>query len=147
MVYGTVEKITSYPAKGEEGKILTEGRFIENLGLEGDFHARGGDRQVSLLLAESRERITDEKNTGGLCLSRFSENIAIRGLAALAPGVRLSAGGAVLEITGETKHCHEECKLYEGGKSCPLAGLNLFARVLKGGCIRVGDRINLASSK
>ena len=137
-MYGTIEKITAYPAKGEMGESLMEGRFIEDLGLEGDFHARGGERQISLRCAEL--------SAEGLCLARFAENISIRGLTAsdLRPGVRLSCEEAVLEITGETKHCHEECQLFESGKSCPLAGLNLFARVAKSGFIRVGERVCLS---
>ena len=139
---GIIERIRAYPEKGAAGTELPEGRLIENLGLEGDFHAKGGERQISLLLIESREQIADSKERG-LCFSRFSENIAIRGLGitALTPGKRLSAGEAVLEITGETKHCHEECTLYEAGKHCPLAGQSLFARVVKSGIVRVGDRI------
>ena len=141
-MYGTVERIMVYPAKGEAGRELDEGRFVENLGLEGDFHAKGGERQISLLFAESREQETASKERG-LCFSRFSENITIRGLSspALTPGTRLSAGEAVLEISGVTKHCHEECALYEAGKRCSFAGLNLFAKVLKSGVIRVGERI------
>jgi hypothetical protein len=152
---GIIESIKAYPAKGGPARELTEARLIDNRGLEGDFHATGGERQVSLLFAEIREKISAEKERGGnffvvtgpagtgggLCFSRFRENITVRGMSpnALRPGLRLAAGEAVLEITGETKHCHEECSLYEAGKLCPLAGKSLFAKVLKGGVIRVGD--------
>ena len=141
---GTVERIRVFPAKGETGKDLAEGRFVENSGLEGDFHAVGGERQISLLLAESREQITDAKETG-LCFNRFNENITIRGFSSpvLKPGLHLSSGDVILEISGEMKHCHEECKLFEKGKRCSFAGQNLFARVIKSGLIRVGDRIGL----
>ena len=146
---GTIETIRTYPAKGEAGRELTEARLVENMGLEGDFHAKGGDRQISLVSAETRELITRQMENGqgmqGLCFSRFRENISVRGLTV--PGLtvpRLTVGDAVLEITGETKHCHEECSLYEAGKSCPLAGRNLFARVLKGGVIRTGDKVEFA---
>ena len=145
---GIIERIKVYPVKGEAGKELAEARLIENLGLEGDRHAKGGERQISLLLSEYREQITNEKEAG-LCFTRFKENIRIRSLdpAAIQPGIRFAAGEAeqhvVLEITGETKHCHEECALYEAGKPCSLAGLNLFARVLKSGVIRIGDEVSL----
>ena len=155
-MYGTVERIRAYPKKGKIGKDLEEGRFIENSGLEGDFHADGGERQISLLLSGGREHIADPKprtegspladsEKKGLCFSRFSENITIKGLSspALKPGVRLSAGDVVLEITGETKHCHEECELYGAGKRCSFAGLNLFAKVTKSGFVRVGERVDL----
>lgn len=160
---GIIERITIYTAKGDAGKDVSEGRFIGNLGLEGDFHATGGERQISLLFLESRESAADMATAAdtkmgaeekGLCLSRFKANLAIRGLASgpargtrqkpaagLPPGARLLAGEAELEITGETKHCHEGCARYEAGNPCALAGLNLFARVAKGGVIRAGDRV------
>jgi cyclic pyranopterin phosphate synthase len=139
---GTIETIKVYSKKGDAGKELAEARLIENLGLEGDFHATGGERQVSLLCAESRDALVKQKEKG-LCFSRFKENLSIRGMARneLRSGVRLEATGAALEITGETKRCHTECSLYEEGKPCPIAGQSLFAIVLKGGVIRAGDGV------
>jgi len=140
---GTVVKIRAYPAKGEAGRELKEGKFIENLGLEGDFHAKGGDRQVSLFflgdIADTNPAVT------ALCFSRYSENITIMGVnaSAIKKGMILLSGDVALEITGETKRCHEECELFKAGETCTLAGLNLFARVVKGGIIRVGDSIRL----
>ena len=142
---GIIEGIKVYSAKGEAGKELTEARLIENAGLEGDFHATGGERQISLLFAES-SRPVRETNEKGLCTSRFKENITIRREApygGAAPGGRFAVGDALLEISGETKHCHEECALFQAGKRCSLAGLNLFAKVLKGGVIRVGDEVSV----
>ena len=142
---GVIERIRSYSAKGETGKELTEARLIENLGLEGDFHAKGGERQISLLFTENREELAELKDKG-LCFLRFRENITVKRGAAVedgAPietGMRIEAGEALLEITGETKHCYEECVLFRAGKPCPLAGKSLFAKVLKSGVIRVGGR-------
>ena len=140
---GKIEKIIAYPAKGTSGTELAEARLVENSGLEGDFHADGGDRQLSLLFAESREAAGLEGQ--GLCLKRFKENLSIRGLVSpdVKPGTRLSAGETLLEITGEIKHCHEECTLFKEGKRCPLSGLNLFARVVKGGFVHVGDSVQV----
>ena len=147
-----IETIRAYPEKGAAGRELSEAHFVANFGLEGDFHAVGGERQVSLFIAEIRDEIQSQKESGhedsgpeirGLCFSRFRENITIRGLDmdALAPGTRLEIGEAVLEITGETKRCHEECPLYETGKLCALAGRSLFAKVVKSGIVCVGDRV------
>ena len=142
-VIGIIVNIKTYSVKGDPGKELTEARLIENAGLEGDFHAIGGERQISLLFAES-SRPVRETNEKGLCTSRFKENITMRREApcdSVAPGVRFVVGDALLEVSGETKHCHEECALFRAGKRCSLAGLNLFAKVLKGGVIRVGDEV------
>ena len=143
-----ISRIRSYPEKGRAGLELYEAQLIENLGLLGDRHAQGGERQISLLLAENLEQSPYREKA--LCLARFRENITILGmvpalaadtLPALVPGTLLGAGEAILEITGETKRCHEECALYKSGERCSLAGLNLFAKVLKGGIIRVGEQI------
>ena len=138
---GTIEKINLYPAKGQAGRDLSEGRLIKDLGLEGDYHATGGERQLSLLFVESLTPSTNPQIEKGMCLSRFKENISVCGLESAITGTRLASGEAVLEITGEIKHCYEGCALHEEGKTCSLAALNLFAKVLKGGLIHPGDRI------
>lgn len=142
---GTIERIRAYAEKGAAGNDLSEGRLIANLGLEGDFHAKGGERQISLLFSESRAQMSGANE--GLCFRRFKENIAIRGIERIDPGTRLAAGDAVLEITGETKHCHAECSLFEAGKRCSLAGQSLFAKVMKSGIIRAGDKIDVAKAR
>ena len=139
---GIVEKIRIYTEKGAAGIELADAHLIENLGLEGDL-ARGGERQVSVLFAETRAQM-EELREKGLCLSRFKENITVgckEKCKELKPGDRLSAGEAVLEISGESKRCHGECALFEAGKPCSLAGMSLFAKVIKSGRIRNGDRI------
>ena len=139
-MYGIIERIRFYPAKGKNGIDLFEGHFIKHIGLEGDYHAKGGERQISLLFLGNRNKIIDSKNQG-LCVSRFRENVTIRGLEHAAHGMQLVIGEVVLEITGETKNCHEGCQLFDDGKSCPLAGLNIFAKVIESGFVRVGDRV------
>jgi len=146
---GIIEKIRIYPTKGEAGTELSEGRLIENLGLEGDFYAKGvcthkpGNRQVSFRLIGSAESVNAESEIG-LCTGRFKENLTIRCQTPFFAkgGMQLSIGEAILEISDETKQCHEECQLFLAGKRCSLAGMNLFAKVIKGGGIRVGDEIN-----
>jgi len=145
---GTIIEIKIYPEKGSSGLELTEGHLMENMGLEGDCHAKGGERQISLLFTGGRESIADSGliTEKGLCHDRFKENITIRSQALFSagridPGTRFAIGETVLEISGETKHCHGECELFTAGKSCPLAGQNLFARVEKGGVIRIGEEI------
>ena len=138
---GIIGRISIYPAKGEPGKNLREARLIEGRGLEGDFHA-DGEKQVSLLPAETREALAAWKESG-LCFSRFKENLTVRGIAPneLRPGTRLAAGDAIMEIAAGVKRCHAECPLHAAGKRCPLAGKSLFAKVLKSGIIRVGDTV------
>jgi len=145
---GIIEKIIVYHAKGTAGKDLAEGRLIENLGLEGDFHATGGEMQVSILLAETGENLPEQKEKG-LCFSRFKANIIISGLSwdSLTQGARLEADDSILEITGEAKHCHEECAIFQKGMACSLAGRSLFAKVLKSGVIRAGSMLTIPFQK
>lgn len=146
-IYGTIERIRAFPAKGMNGNDLEKGLFIANSGLEGDYHADGGERQISLMIMESQKAITvsASNEVKGLCLSRYRENISISGLPSsiLKPGLRLIAGEVILGITGEAKHCYPECELFEEGKACSYAGLNLFAKVICGGIINIGDRVAL----
>ena len=62
---GIIQLIRFFPEKGSPGLELNEGRLVENLGLEGDFHAIGGERQIALSFTKPDE------NEHGLCLSRF----------------------------------------------------------------------------
>jgi MOSC domain-containing protein YiiM len=139
---GRLAAIIRYPAKGVPGVPVAEALLQEGIGLEGDRHAGGGDRQLSLFSVEQREWIKGQEEAG-LCFSRFKENVTTQGLAldTLRQGTRLVLGAAVLEITGETKHCHTECPLYREKKPCPLAGQSLFAKVTQSGVIRVGDAV------
>jgi MOSC domain-containing protein YiiM len=159
VMHRKIEKIMAYSGKEEAGRELAEARLIENMGLEGDCHAKGGERQISLILAETLRQLNDFPSKGqnvnghsvrGLCSSRFRANISISGIApasgsrdGMSAGQCLEAGEAVLEIAGETKRCYNECPLYKEGKTCVLAGKNLFARVLKSGVIRPGDDVRI----
>jgi MOSC domain-containing protein YiiM len=152
VMHGKIEKIMAYSGKGDTGRELAEARLIENMGLEGDCHAKGGDRQITLAPAETLRQLNNFPANGhsvnglkvrGLCSSRFKANISISGFNDMSAGQRLEAGEAILEITGETKRCYEDCPLHKEGKTCVLAGKNLFARVLKSGIIRPGDDVGI----
>ena len=137
---GTIIRLTRYSAKGIPGETLENARLVSGLGMEGDFYARGGDRQLSLLALEDRQQI-DTLTEPGLCSKRFKENILFDGPAALNPGIRLAAGNALLEISDTGKHCFPECPLFSGGQDCVLAGRKFFAKVIRSGLIKTGDII------
>ena len=143
-MHGIIKKIRLYPEKHSAGVEISEAFLIENEGLKGDFHATGGERQISLLFTQPRNKTADQKEKG-LCHSRFKENICIFGLTpdCISVGMRLEFKDAVLEISGETKYCHTECPLFESGTTCSLAGLNLFAKVIKSGIIRIDDEVHI----
>ena len=141
-MFGIVERIRYYPEKGKTGVELSTGHLMKNLGLEGDYHAGGGERQISILFTETRGKIISSKEQA-LCFTRFRENITINCSGQIAPGTKLAIGEALIEITGETKKCHDGCSLNENEKSCPLRGLNPFAKVVQSGFIRTGDSVEI----
>ena len=134
-----IERIRIFPAKGQAGIELTEGHLVKDLGLEGDHNAKGGERQVSLRFLESSFQEVNPVEKG-LCLNRFRENLTIR---CQSPVFRFAAGQAVLEISGETKHCYEDCELFKEGKQCSLKSQCFFAKVVESGVVRIGDKIEL----
>ncbi|MCL2128508.1 MAG: hypothetical protein FWH38_09655 [Treponema sp.] len=141
-VQGKVITLTRYAAKGMLGEIVQSSIFLERLGMEGDFHACGGEQQISLLSLKDRQWM-DLRTDAGLCFGRYKENLLFDGIdpEALTQGVRLKTGEAVLEISDVVKHCFNKCPLYSCDQNCFLAGRNLFAKVLSGGQVRTGDRI------
>lgn len=74
----------------------------------------------------------------------FAENLTVRGLqlASLPVGTRLQIGREiVLEITQIGKECHHGCAIRQLVGDCVMPREGVFARVLKGGQVRVGDPI------
>jgi len=134
-----VRKLTRYSAKGVPGETAQSARLVAGLGMEGDFHANGGERQLSLLSIEER-RWMESRTEPGLCFGRYKENILFDvAQPALVPGTRVAVGEAVLEISDGGKRCFGQCPLFDQGRVCVLAGRSLFAKVARGGIVRVGD--------
>lgn len=115
----------------------------ERLGVVGDDKS-AKDGSVSLLSGEAEERI---RGFGGLCTAKFAANLVTAGLdyAALAAGTRLSAGEAELMITRVGKPCYEACALAKGGEPCPLPQNCAFARVVRGGAVRIHDEMTICT--
>ncbi|MBN2290351.1 MAG: MOSC domain-containing protein [Candidatus Glassbacteria bacterium] len=139
-VQGKILAISVSDGKGVPKKNVEAARLVEDWGIEGDAHA-GSGRQVSLLAAESIERIRQlgvEVKAGD-----FAENITTLGidLRLLKPGDRIAAGCAVLEVTQIGKACHGGCRIYEQVGECAMPREGVFARVVSGGEIKPGDPV------
>ncbi len=130
--------------KGTRKKIVEEALLIQDHGIEGDAHAGTWHRQVSFLAAESIEKARFQ----GLDVTfgDFAENIATTGIdwQMMPIGTRLRLGDtALVEVTQIGKECHTKCAIYYKAGDCIMPKEGIFARVLKGGNIRVGDAIHV----
>ena len=121
---------------------------MKDHGIQGDAHAGTPVRQVSLLDMESvRLQIADAKAKKATVQIRpgiYAENITTEGiaLAALKLGDKLRVGKtAVLQISKIGKECHSRCAIYHQVGDCIMPRKGIFAEVLEGGEITVGDTI------
>jgi len=119
--------------KGEPKRPVQRVSVRQNHGLEGDAHAGGWHRQVSLLAMEDIELMREKLPS--LAPGDFAENITTRGidLASLPIEARLCIGEVELEVTQIGKTCHSGCSIFEQAGECIMPKRGIFARVLKGG--------------
>ena len=95
----------------------------------------------------SQENI-DAANKSGLDVSfgDFAENIASLGVdwKTVPVGTKVKLGDEVIvEITQIGKVCHKKCAIYYKAGDCIMPKEGVFARVLKGGLLKVNDKIEL----
>ena len=132
--------------KGTKKQNIGKGVLQENFGMVGDAHADCcSHRQVSLLSTDSIEKMR------GLGLDvhpgDFAENLTTEGidLVSLPVGTRMSLGGeVVLEVTQIGKECHTRCAIYRQVGTCVMPEEGVFARVIRGGNVEVGDPVEIA---
>lgn len=127
-------------------KNIKKGIFKVNCGLVGDAHAGPGIRQVSLLAKESYDKF-ERSNLKKVCLKSgiFAENLTTEGiiLHKLKIGTKLKINNVILKISKIGKKCHAVCTIAKKVGSCIMPKEGVFAKVLKGGEIKVGDEIEI----
>ncbi|HPJ97697.1 MAG TPA: MOSC domain-containing protein [Syntrophales bacterium] len=139
---GRVLSVNISEKKGEKKHNVDRCLLVAQLGLEGDAHAGFQHRQVSLLAEDSVRKIRDK----GLDVQfgDFAENLSISGieLFTLPIGTKLKVGKDVLlEITQIGKLCHERCNIFHQVGDCVMPREGVFAAVITGGEVRVGDEV------
>lgn len=131
--------------KGTVKKPIEKGKLIENFGLESDSHAGKWHRQLSLLDNSSIDKMRGEGLE--LDVGDFAENITTDGLDELFElpvGTKLKINDDILlEITQIGKKCHHDCEIMLTIGDCVMPREGVFARVLKGGEIKAGDKIEI----
>ena len=135
-----VEALCTSGKKGEQKRPVETAVFRTEHGIDGDAHAGPWHRQVSLLAAEDVEIV--RRTLPDVRPGAFAENVVVSGidLAALGLGSRLRLGAAaILSVTQIGKVCHTPCAIGRLTGDCIMPRLGLFARVLEGGEVRVGD--------
>jgi molybdenum cofactor synthesis domain-containing protein len=139
---GKVIAVSRSSQKGMSKANCPEILLRRDLGVDGDAHAEGGTRQVSLLALESIRAMQDRGFN--VDPGAFAENITIEGLnlTRLPLGTWLRAGeSAVLEISQIGKECPSPCAIFEQLGDCIMPQEGVFGKVLHDGWVRPGDTI------
>lgn len=130
--------------KGQRKHNIPEAELITDFGMKGDAHAGKWHRQISLLGIASIELM--KAKGAPVAPGDFAENITVEGLVLyeLPIGTKLIVGdGIELEVTQIGKECHSGCEIQKLVGSCIMPTQGIFARVIKGGMIRVGDAVQV----
>ncbi len=140
---GKVLAVCMSEQRGVAKKDVASGCFKENWGLDGDGHAGPWHRQVSLLSADKVQKFNE--SGANVRHGDFGENLVVEGIdfRALPVGTLLRSGNVLLEITQIGKQCHTHCQIYHRMGDCIMPREGVFARVLKGGEIAVGDDMTI----
>lgn len=140
---GVIKGICISEQKGTQKSTVDEAEFVTDWGIEKDAHAGKWHRQVSLL---SYDKIEEFRKRGAeVDFGAFGENIIAEGFdfRNLPVGTRFKAGTVILEMTQIGKECHSHCQIYQKMGDCIMPREGVFAKVIEGGKIHVGDELSI----
>lgn len=141
---GKIVAISISSKKGIKKENIMEAVLIENYGIKNDAHAGNWHRQISLLDISSINLI--ENKFSKIKPGDFAENITTEGieLFKLKIGTLISIGeNCLIQLTQIGKECKNRCRIFYTVGDCIMSKQGVFARVLKGGKIKVGDEIKV----
>lgn len=120
---------------------IKKAKLLEDYGIEKDAHAGDWHRQVSLL---SFDKVEDFRSKGAkVSDGAFGENLLVEGIdfKTLSIGTRLACNEVILEMTQVGKECHSHCEIYKQVGDCIMPREGVFAKVIRGGTIEIGDEL------
>ena len=140
---GTVLAVCTSAEKGVQKRDVHSAHFTPEWGIDGDAHAGKWHRQVSLLSADKIEAF--RAKGAEVVYGDFGENLVVSGFdfRSLPVGTLLRCGEVLLEMTQRGKECHSHCAIYKTMGDCIMPREGVFARVLEGGTITVGDEMSI----
>ena len=141
---GKIVAVCTSERKGMRKKNIGRGILKVGFGLEGDAHGGDWHRMVSLLAMESINKMRDKGLDVGP--GDFAENLTTEGvdLVSLPIGTKLRIGETGIgEVTQIGKECHSKCAIFYQAGDCVMPKEGIFIRLLEGGPVRVGDRIEV----
>ena len=141
---GRINAICISEKRGTAKKLVETAHFVTEFGILGDAHAGDWHRQISFL---GQSEIDDFKARGAqVDAGSFGENIIaeVFTFKKLPIGTRLQCGDVFFEITQIGKECHSHCAIYQQIGDCIMPREGVFARVLHGGDIKIGDNLDFA---
>ena len=146
IIKGTIKAISISKERGTKKQNVDRAELKVDCGIVGDAHAGKWHRQVSLLAAESIDKMLAMGADVGP--GDFAENITTEGidLNSLSMGARLRLGdGCEVEVTQFGKECHSRCEIFEQVGDCIMPREGIFAKVVRAGVIRTGDNIEIVA--
>ena len=139
---GKLLAICTSPKRGTVKTEVLRAVLTPEWGIAEDAHGGNWHRQVSMLSAEKidafRKKIWVEYGA-------FGENLVIEGFdfRNLPVTSRFAIGDVVLEMTQIGKECHNDCIIKQQTGECIMPREGVFAKVITGGEIHVGDQVTM----
>lgn len=140
---GIVKAVCISEKRGTQKINVESAEFIEGFGIHADAHGGNWHRQVSLL---SAERIEEFNQKGAdVKPGAFGENLIVEGFdfKELPVGTVFQCNDVILEMTQIGKECHSHCQIYHKMGECIMPTQGVFAKVIHGGRISVGDEMHM----
>jgi len=141
---GLLLAIARAPVKRGALIPVTEAAVGITDGISGDARGARADRQVTVVFREGWETACRDLGVELPWTTRRA-NLFVEGVPVPREGKHLLIGGAVLEVTQETQPCQVMEAAHRGLRAAltPDWRGGVCCRVVKGGTIRVGDRVDV----